>query len=225
MKKTWTTVPSEIKRELIFLISRHTPLTFCQHGGRAIKAFLHDIASKENNLLALEFDQNCTLLQGQAIIFYQTAQQPLQGFEANIVKEVNGKLWISFPEEIFRVERRRLSRIKTLGNSMVSFMIEGKTQLASCNVKDISIEGAQLISKSKYEKESILSPLTFNLGMRYEAFEKVVIVSEATIVRITERKDGLLEYGVHFNAGDADQDKLEQYILIRSKEDGDLEDS
>lgn len=188
-----------------------------------MKAYLHDIASKEDNLLVLDFDQNCTLLEGQAIIFYQVPQQPLQGFETNIVREENGKLWVSFPDELFRVERRRLSRIKTLGNSMVSFMIDGKTQLASCNVKDISVEGAQLISKSRYEKESILSPLTFNLGMRYEAFEKVVIVSEATIVRITERKDGLLEYGVHFNAGNADQDKLEQYILIRSKEDRDLE--
>jgi c-di-GMP-binding flagellar brake protein YcgR len=223
MKKSWTTVAAEIKRELIFLISRHTPLTFCQHGGRAIKAHLHDIASKEDNLLVLDFDQNCKLLEGQAIIFYQVPQQPLQGFETNIIREENDKLLVAFPDEIFRVERRRLSRIKTLGNSMVSFMIDGKTQLASCNVKDISVEGAQLISKSRYEKESKLSPLTFNLGMRYEAFEKVVIVSEATIVRITERKDGLLEYGVHFNAGNADQDKLEQYILIRSKEDRDLE--
>ena len=224
MKKSWTNDSAEITRELIFLVSRHTPLTFCQHGGRAIKAFLHDIPSKENDHMVLEYETNCKMLQGQAIIFYQAPQQPLRGFEINIVREEDGKLWVSVPNEIFRVERRRLSRIKTLGNSMVSFMLGGKNRLASCNVKDISIEGAQLLSKSKFEKESILSPLTFNLGMRYEAFEKVVIVSEATIVRIKERKDGLLEYGVHFNAGDAEQDKLEQYILIRNNEDSDLED-
>lgn len=223
MKKTWTTEPAAIKRELVFLISRRTPLTFCQHGGRAIKAYLHDFAAQDENLLILEKDPNCTLSGSQAILFYQAPQQPLQGFEAEIVKEESNRLFVPVPREIFRVERRRLSRIKTLGNSMVSFMFEGKNQLNSCNVKDISAEGAMLVTKAKYDKESILSPLTFNLGMRYEHFEKVVIVSRATIVRAKERKDGLLEYGLHFNAGDAEQDKLEQYILLRSNEEMDLD--
>ena len=80
---------------------------------------------------------------------------------------------------------------------MVSFIIEGSTRLDSCTVSDISPEGAQLIGRAKLKNALKLAPLTFTLGMRYSSFEKVIIVSEASVVRLRDKGDGLTEYGLH----------------------------
>lgn len=224
MKKRWTNTPSLIIQELNALARRNVPLTFCQHGGKATRVYIDRLlqTGNEHGVLLKKAD-GLEILDETAILFYHAPRQPLRGFQSVILRKKDPQILISLPSEIFHVERRRIKRVKTLGNSMVTFTLDGAHRLNTWRVKDISLEGAKIVGSMKYDMESVFAPLTFTLGMRYEDCERVVIVSRATVVRLDECGDGLVEYGVHFNVGDADQATLDQYIMLRGEEDSDLE--
>lgn len=220
MKKSLTETPKEIRTELISLIKNKTALTMCQKNSAPRKIRIKALEKNKDqpNLLLAKTKTFNANADEACVLFYTPFNKPMHGLTVSVIKESNNHLEVDFPNEIFLVERRRFPRISTSGNSLVTFVLKGGTVTKRGQVLDVSKEGARFKCGCGMRKNDIIGPLTFTLRMKFSEMEEVVVVTEARVVRVSYCQDGEEKYSLHFNAGDADQNRLEHYIYMRELE-------
>ena len=224
MKKTWLDQQELILEELKKIFVEQVPLTFCQQGCMAQISSLQEIVRRDGKetILVLEKPDDFTLKDEGYFVFYRRpGQSLLRGFQGHLIKTGDGFFLVSFPRELYKVQRRRHPRVSTPPPSHFSMSPSRSRRLLSGEVVDVSREGALLRGDMEaIEKGQEISPLSMTLYLENDKLEPVqVVVSLANIVRVIKEDEGDDHLvSLQFWQKNCDHQALEQYLEWRAIE-------
>jgi len=222
MQELWSDDQKVVGEEIIRLIGQRTPMTLFQKGLNPQKLTPSEIFTKEAEPLIL-FAKNIPFQapKGPCLFLYQLQNQPMRGFHATPILETDSELGVLFPASIITVQRRRYPRYGISSRSVATFTRKASQYLNHGTIKNISLEGAQLVGKfsEHIQKGDKLSPLSMTLRLRFGNFEEKATAPEALVRRVIEIDQETREFGVQFTLKGAERDNLERYLAICSIQD------
>jgi hypothetical protein len=215
MKKILTTDRERIWRELASLSGQRLTLNLFQPKSAPQQIRIETIETAGAvKLVVLAKLAPFKPVEAPVIIIHPQHKKATLGFQADILKDTGGHLVVSFPSELFEIERRRFPRFDPERESSVSFVTHDGQRVRKAWVKDISLEGARIAGPFMLNKEDIIPNLTFSLRLPYSHMETVMNVSNAKVARIITLKTDDIEYGLYFRATGSDQEKLTDYLRM-----------
>ena len=223
MKKAWLEHNDEVLAELHDLYRDHCPLTFCQHGGMAVLDGLREIIPRDGKetLLVLRRPEGFTVNDENFFIFYRRqGQSLLRGLQGYIVQQGRDFFLISFPAEIYKVQRRRHPRVVTPAPSSFSLSPRRSRRLIHGSLRNLSREGVLLEGDfTGMERGQEISPLTLNLYLENKQMEPVVaVISRARILRLEQKGEENWLASLQFWHQDSDQKAIDTYMEWRAME-------
>ncbi len=224
MREFWTGDQDKIMRTISRLIESKAPLQLYQKGLPAYTVYAREIIKKKKDTLLLLFKPGTSKIsQETCFISFQPKGQPLYGFEGVPLIESKQHIVMLFPREIYRVQRRKYTRVSTPGKSKAVFTFKNKHRLHNCKVKDFSIHGARLTGEvyGDVKKGDVIEPISLSLCSRYSDSEERINLPEATVTRVIEKNDET-ELGILFKIPQTNLDLtdiVEVYIQMRKIED------
>lgn len=215
MKKTLTTDRERIWRELASLSGQRLTLTLFQPKSAPQQVRIETIENSGTvKLVVLVKLAAFQPVEAPVIVIHPQHKKATLGFQADILKNTDSHLVVSFPSELFEIERRQFPRFDPERESSVSFVTRDGQRVRKARVKDISREGARIAGPFLLNKEDIIPNLTFSLRLPYSHLETIMTVSDARVARIITLKTGETEYGLFFKATGHDQEKLKDYLRM-----------
>ena len=213
MKKKITSDPARIWRELASLSVQLVPLTLFQSKTQSRRIRIEKVELKAaEQLVILNKLEQFTPVAGPVIVIHPQHKKATIGFQADLLKDMPDHLVISFPTELFEIERRRFPRFSPEKESSVSFLTQIGQRVKKAKVRDISLEGARISTTFLLNKEDLLPILTFNLHLPYSHMETIITLNDARVARIITLKTGEVEYGLYFKAAGGAKEKLSDYL-------------
>ncbi|MBU0482641.1 MAG: PilZ domain-containing protein [Proteobacteria bacterium] len=224
MKEHWSADSQVIHKTFTTLIKGNHPFYIYQLGRDHFTVYAREIFNKNGNTLVMLFkpDGNC-INREKCFITFQLPGEPICGFDCEPVLETAEHIAINLPQEIFKVQRRKHSRVNTPGNSRAIFAFRDRKRLVNCRVEDFSLIGARLISDS-YEdtrKGEVLEPVSLSLYAFENSREQQINIPEARVARTRDLPRNRTEIGISFAIPPSDLDLLdavEIYLKMRRKE-------
>lgn len=215
MKKILTTDRERIWRELASLKGQRLTLNLFQPKSVPQKIRIETIETAGAvKMVVLAKLAPFTPVAAPVIIIHPQHKKATLGFQADILKDTDNHLIVSFPSELFEVERRRFQRFDPERESSVSFVTRDGQRVRKARIKDISQEGARIAGPFMLNKEDIIPNLTFSLRLPYSHMETIMTVSNAKVARIITLKTGETEYGLFFQATGGEREKLMDYLRM-----------
>lgn len=221
MQEIWTEESQAIRTELEQLIASQRDLTLFQQGQTPQKLRASAIqGGTDGGLLLLEKLAPFQAPPNVSLILYHPPGLPMRGFPATPLHETATQLSIALPSRIIQIQRRRYPRVNAGPNSTVTFTKQGSQAINNGQIKDVSLEGANLTGpfSEHIRKDDRISPLTLMLRLRFGSYEEVILVPETMVRRRKELGKGELELGVHFTLAKNDLDRLDTYLTLRTME-------
>jgi len=221
MREYWTEDSRKILKTITRLIKANTPLHLYQKGVPPHTVYAREIINKKKGALLLLFKPGSSRVkQEKCFISFQPKGQPLYGFEGIPLLESEQHIAMSFPEAIYRVQRRKHARVETPGNSKAVFTFRNRHRIQNCRVLDFSMRGARLVGEifGEVKKGDVIEPISLSLCSRYSATEERINLPEATVTRVVERPDNETELGIFFKVPQNNlelADTVELYIQMR----------
>jgi len=225
MREFWTGDQEKILKTINKLIETNAPLQLYQKSLPGYTVYAREIIKKKKDTLLLLFKPGTSKIsQENCFISFQPKGQPLFGFEGVPLLESKQHIVMLFPSEIYRVQRRKHTRVETPGKSKAIFTFKNKHRLNNCKVKDFSMRGARLVGEifGDVKKGDVIEPISLSLCSRYSDSEEKINLPEATVTRVVERPDDETELGILFKVPQTNLDMLdivEVYIQMRKIED------
>lgn len=223
MKRAWLEYNDDIGEEIRLLFQEEVALTFCQHGGMALLSSIREIiprAGKET-LIVLRNPEDFALNDEGFFIFYRRPGQTLlRGFQGYIVQEGDDFFIISFPREIYKVQRRHHPRVFTPPPSSFSMSPSRSRRLLFGKVKNFSREGVLVEGDlAGLERGQEISPLSLTLYLGNQQMEPVtVVIARARILRLEHKIEDVWIASLQFWHQDSDQRAIARYLEWRAIE-------
>lgn len=222
MRELLTDKQEEIISEISFLVKEKAKVTLCQKNSPHHKIHPTGIKQQgEKHILVCHKPESFDVAPFPGILFYKMKDQMIRVFQSDTLIDDANTLLIGFPSAIFQIQRRMHPRITT-PNSHATLTFKNRQNLYNAELEDICIEGCKLLGQfpPSTQKGDMIESLDLTLLMRNKLLEKTRIhVSEATVVRFTERKEGQQEIGIHFKLPEEEMEDIERYITMRLIED------
>ncbi len=162
------------------------------------------------------------VVSGEAFfVFYRRPGQTLlRGFQGYIIQSGKDFFLVSFPTELFKVQRRKHPRVSTPLPSSFSMSPARSRRIVHGDVRNVSREGVLLQGDMLgLERGQEISPLTLTLYLKNGKIDpQVAVVSRARVVRLEHEGDELWLASLQFWSQDSDQEAIEQYLEWRSIE-------
>ncbi|MDH5298033.1 MAG: PilZ domain-containing protein [Desulfobulbaceae bacterium] len=223
MRKLWTNVEEKIREEIETAVTDKVPFNLFQADQPPRPLRAQEITEKNGSKLIIfskgvPFNTN----KETCYLVYRRQGQMMRGFNGIPLLETPQLLAMSFPAEIFQIQRRKHPRIKTPGKSQAAIALEYTQRLNIAAVIDISMEGAKLIGKlsPRIRTGDIIGPITFTLHMRVATLNiDTLSIPKAKVVRVSEVDDETREIGLHFKVAGEERSTLEHYLQLRTIED------
>lgn len=221
MQETWTEDGQTIRTELEQLIAAKTVLTLFLQGQTPRKMHAVAIRTRANgDMLLLEKNGSFPAPPNVSLILYHPPGLAMRGFPASPLLETATQLGIALPSRIIQIQRRRHPRVNAGPNSTVTFSKQGSQAINNGQIRDVSLEGANLTGtfSQNIRKDDRINPLTLMLRLRFGDYEEAILVPEAVVRRRKDLGKETLELGVHFTLAKNDLDRLDTYLTLRTME-------
>lgn len=223
MRKLWTTDPETIQQELELVITDKVPFNLFQHGQPARNLIAHEITEKDQ-IKHIIFTKLApfSVAEKMCYLVYQRPGDMMRGFNGPSKRESDLLLAVPLPTEIFQIQRRKLPRFVTPGNSKASIALDYAKMPNTAAVKDISQEGARLSGtlSPRIRKNDVIGPISFTLCLQLASLAiDTFTVPKATVAWVRENEEGNhREIGITFKLSGSAQMTLEHYIKLRTIE-------
>lgn len=222
MREALFTDCRDIKQELITILNRQIPLSFYQQSNLVQPVQIRGVDLKhEPPLVVIRKKNEFRAEDGTCCLFYRPDGLIPRGFNGTIIKQSEHHLGIALPMEIFQIERRKCDRFSTPPPSKAVFTLKGSQRLHNGQVTDVSSKGAKLVGllPPKLEKDMVIGPLSFTLNLRFAKAEVThITAAEATVAWLARDGDEVGQMGLRLHLAQAEKEKMEQYIEMRSLE-------
>lgn len=224
MKYLFTNDPQVISKEIATLIESEGHVICSKDGTKNFKklAVKGKISSPVGELFVINHPHEPTCASDTCLFYYHTKGNSLRCFETQRVSKSNNLLVLKYPTAIYNIHSRVNPRVKTAGNSRLTFSIRNRQRVLTGKVADISQQGAKLLVNIP----SVLSPgdllyhLTMALCSRFPFVDEAHLhVPEAKVMWLKGDEDHTHTLGVKFTLPEKSLDALENYIDLRSMED------
>lgn len=223
MRKLWTTDMATIQSELESVIAEKVPFNLFQHGQPARNLIAHEITEKDD-IQHIIFTKLApfSVSNKMCYLVYQRPGDMMRGFNGPSKRESDLLLAVPLPVEIFQIQRRKLPRFDTPGNSKASIALDYAKLPNTASVVNISKEGACLVGSSlssRIHKNDKIGPISFSLCLQLASLAiDTFTVPSATVAWVVEKDNNTREIGISFKLSGAAQMTLDHYLKLRTIE-------
>jgi len=202
MQELWSSSSGEIRRELKKLADERQPVSLHdangQLGGSRLRAIVH---RDRHILLGLQRPKGLAEFGRLRKVVYKMPDRPFIYFPITVEKTNERFLLCAMPSRLYYLQRRRYPRYHIKNRGAAAFFLHGRARVCHMELDDLSLGGARLTGKPRYDLHSLetIGPATLTIASEDDLVVREINFNRAVVVRSIVGHGGRWDVGVRFH--------------------------
>lgn len=201
MRQLWSDNRQEILDELDRLVERRQPISLQGANGHLATGIIRSVVTRAGKPF-LVFRRPKRLVFPDLVrhAVYKKDSGPFMIFPLLIDRIHQQLLAAAMPDKIDSLQQRQHPRYRVRHHGQAAFFVDQKARLCQMGISDISLGGACLVGRPRYElnKAGLIGPTTFTILAGQGVMRRSVTISRAEVVRSAASSTGGWEVGIRF---------------------------